>query len=204
MSITDIRDIAFEVIDGNYYWGKYGDFKVIINIKTGYINATKLCLMAVNKNGQPKQLFAWKQNNATNELLDEVASSLRILRDDVMKVPTDLPIELRGTYVHPKLIPHIAMWASPQFAVKVSDIINAHIVREYKESIRQKDDKIDELMRKVDEQSKQISELLTLARETQEDNHIMSNQIESLTIDIENTSADNEHLTGKVEIMQAQ
>jgi hypothetical protein len=58
--------------------------------------------------------------------------------------------ELRGTYAHPLLVPHIASWISPEFAFKVSRIVNDHLVREYREQIRVKDTRIDELMRKVD------------------------------------------------------
>jgi hypothetical protein len=29
-----------------------------------------------------------------------------------------------GTYAHPDLVPHIASWVSPKFAIKVSGIIN--------------------------------------------------------------------------------
>jgi len=31
---------------------------------------------------------------------------------------------IRGTYAHPDLVPHIASWVSPKFAIKVSGIIN--------------------------------------------------------------------------------
>ena len=36
-------DIAFEQISGNYWWGVYGDFKVIIMKDCGFINASRLC-----------------------------------------------------------------------------------------------------------------------------------------------------------------
>jgi hypothetical protein len=67
---------------------------------------------------------------------------------------------LKGTYVHPHLAPHIASWVSPEFAVKVSQIVNSYIVRDYKEQVRVKDDKIDELSRKIDRQSEEIHLLL--------------------------------------------
>ncbi|AVG46723.1 N domain-containing protein [Acanthamoeba polyphaga mimivirus] len=51
---TDIKNIIFEKINDEYYWGKYGDFKVIMNLD-GYINVTKLCSEAKTKNGKRKE-----------------------------------------------------------------------------------------------------------------------------------------------------
>jgi hypothetical protein len=38
-----MQDIVFEKINEKYGYGYYGEFKVIIMLKNGYINATKLC-----------------------------------------------------------------------------------------------------------------------------------------------------------------
>ena len=38
-----LSEIAFEQISGNYWYGQYGDFKVIMMKDCGYVNATKLC-----------------------------------------------------------------------------------------------------------------------------------------------------------------
>lgn len=32
--------------------------------------------------------------------------------------------EIRGTYIHPKLAPHIASWINPKVAIIVADIVN--------------------------------------------------------------------------------
>jgi hypothetical protein len=64
---------------------------------------------------------------------------VRPCKDNILIIPTDLSNELRGTYAHPDLVPHIASWASAEFALKVSKIVNAHLVREYQDSIRVKD-----------------------------------------------------------------
>ena len=41
---------------------------------------------------------------------------------------TEMDRLISGTYCHPSLIPHIACWVSPDFALKVSEIINFFIV----------------------------------------------------------------------------
>lgn len=71
----------------------------------------------------------------------------------ITKTGGQLPI-IRGTYVHPDLIPHIASWASPAFAVKVSKIVNEYFIKkaikEKDKLIKKKDDKIDKMSDKID------------------------------------------------------
>jgi KilA-N domain/Protein of unknown function (DUF3627) len=204
--ITDIRDIAFKSITGSYYYGSYGRFEVIINKENGYINATHLCAMALNKNGSKKEFKAWAKNESARELIKEVASSGRIPPGGLFMVITGgNVVEIRGTYAHPKLIPHIACWASVSFAVMVSDIVNEYLVREYKESIRVKDQTIDRLERTVaeirvqnDEQSKQIAELLTHARRAEESHNNVLDQLDVITAELEETSVQNDSLAEKV------
>ncbi len=197
-TITDITNIAYQQIKGNYYWAQYGDFKVIMDKSTGYINATKLCLLATNKEGITKKFKYWMKNTASTDLINEVSSLVEISTNDLL-VKSALSNELKGTYAHPDLIPHIAAWASPVFAVKVSKIINAQLVREYKETIRVKDDKIDNLERKIDEQTRQINELLTETRESRKEIRQVHEELECTTTELEGLSADNMALTQKVD-----
>ena len=105
------------------------------------------------------------------ELIIEVAASAGIPADDLFAIITGgQAVEIHGTYAHPKLILHIAAWASPAFAVMVSDIVNKHFIneamRERDVLLGKKDDKIDELSKKIDNQSRQIAELLGYAKDT--------------------------------------
>ncbi len=217
-TIIDITDIAYQQIKGNYYWAQYGDFKVIMDKSTGYINATQLCGQATTKEGKKKEFFTWKQNNVSDELIKEVSASLGIPRDELLVEPS-VSNELRGKYAHPDLIPHIASWASPVFAVKVSKIVNAQLVREYKETIRVKDTKIDELQRTLDiikeqndrvtkqndEQTKQINELLTEARTSRAETQAarvevkqVHDKLTDMTADVEDLSINNAELKTEV------
>src|SRR3981189_4005525 len=38
-----LSEIAFEQIDGNFWFAAYGPFRVVMMKDTGYINATKMC-----------------------------------------------------------------------------------------------------------------------------------------------------------------
>jgi hypothetical protein len=43
---------------------------------------------------------------------------------------------ISGTYCHPLLIPHIAFWISPTFALKAASIINFYIVEQYRSQLQ--------------------------------------------------------------------
>jgi hypothetical protein len=172
-----LSEIAFEQIQGNYYWGKYGDFKVVVDRETGHINATHLCKLGEADHGKSRKFNDWSRSGPACDLIGELAST-GIPVDDILKVVTGGKcVEIRGTYAHQDLIPHIASWASFKFAIKVSRIVNEHLVREYKisllecrETIKVKDDTIDKLTTKVDDQSRRIDELLKLTRATYDNN----------------------------------
>ncbi len=208
--INDLANIAFERIDGDYYWGRYGDFRVIINIQTRYINATQLCKLALSKNGGPKQFGMWRQNVCANEYIDEVSSACGIPQAGLFNVRTTGHLETRGTYAHPDLIPYIASWASPRFAHRVSRIVNEQLVREYRELIRAKDTQIDELSLQVREQTRQIQELLSITRESRDEAKRangqlgdVKNSLDDTTVKLENMTIDNAHLITEVSIVKA-
>lgn len=156
-----LSEIIFEYIDAEkrYARGKYSEFKVVLN-KQGYINATKLC-----KDGN-KNFFHWVENKSSKELLEELSSHIgKPMCEIFMKVSGGKNMEIRGTYVHPLLVPHIASWISPSFALKVSHIINEFVVQEYKNEIAQKDKHIKEKDSKIDELTKKVDALLSMGHQ---------------------------------------
>jgi hypothetical protein len=203
--MNGLSNIAFAQIQGNYYWGQYGEFKVIIDTTNGYINATHLCGLATSKNGNKKEFRMWKKLDASNTLLEKVASSVAIATDDLLIIPAGLPNDLRGTYAHPDLVPHIAAWASIEFALKVSKIVNAHLVREYQDSIRVKDQtidrleaKVDEQTRKMDEQTSKIEQLLATTQVIQDENAIITAQLDNVTDELDVAALANDDLNDRV------
>ena len=60
----------------------------------------------------------------TNYLLEAVSSDLGIADILITINGGNQTLLTRGTYAHPDLVPHIASWVSPKFAIKVSGIIN--------------------------------------------------------------------------------
>ena len=159
--MDDIRNIIFKDINADYAYGQYGDFEVIMMRSNGYVNATKLCKDATTRTGAKKEFFHWTHNESRKGLMDALAASLAITRDAILITPNNLPNKLRGTYAHPDIICHIASWASHDFAIRVSRIVNQYFVRKIIEQsnriieeknivIKEKEDKIDKLSNKLD------------------------------------------------------
>jgi hypothetical protein len=96
---------------------KVENLKLIMRKSDGYVNATKLCKDA------GKEYSNWKRLDGSENLLSAFERSLQICRDLLVESITTGINETRGTYVHPKIAIQIANWCSPEFAVKVSDII---------------------------------------------------------------------------------
>lgn len=138
--MTSLNEIIFEHINDDFAYGKYGEFKVIIMKENKYINATKMC------REHNKRFEHWLENSNSKILITEVENEVNKCAYRISGKHTKPTItlqkecnnNLRGTYVHELLIPHIASWISSVFAIKVSKIVNNFIVKEYKDSIRQK------------------------------------------------------------------
>ena len=189
----DIRNISIKPIDkaGYFGMGNYGEFKVYLMLKTdkdrgykaGYINATKLCQNA------GKQLGHWVRNDDSKKMIETFFSAFQIRKAElIIKINTGSKhlTQLRGTYVHPDLIPHIASWASPEFAIKVSKIVNKYIIDQAIEDknrlLKKKQDKIDRMSAKIDKLLDNNKELLTNNKEL-----LLKNDEQSLKLKKMNT-----------------
>ena len=146
-TIQRITKLAYESIDDTYSHAEYGDFKVIMNIKTGYINATKLCADG------GKRFDNWLSNKNSQELIKEFHQLE--FQEMTILITGGQNTTIRGTYAHPDLIPHIASWVSPKFAIKVSKIVNEFLIREREEVIRRLTGEKSELIKMLEESEKQ-------------------------------------------------
>jgi hypothetical protein len=144
-----LSEIGCTQIRDNFWYGYYGPLRVVVDKTDGFINATKLCLDG------GKQFYHWKESKVSKELISTLQSFnfAHAIDDDQSREPwsvasyTPIPEVIRfvrtshesdidkaiiGTYCHPLLIPHIACWVSPNFAIKVSSIINFFIVEDWR------------------------------------------------------------------------
>lgn len=133
-AVQTMRDIAFEKVNDDYAWGNYGDFKVLIMLKNGYINVSKLA-----KDGG-KGFKQWKRLAQAEELQNEISLGVGIPTSNLLMIINggvqEIDLIIRGTYAHPDLVPHIASWVSAKFAVKVSRIVNEYFAQEARDKIR--------------------------------------------------------------------
>ncbi|CCU55683.1 N1R/p28-like protein [Choristoneura biennis entomopoxvirus] len=182
-------DVCYEQIKDQYYYGLFGDFKLVIDKNTGCFNATKLC----NLGG--KQFKHWKSLEKSKELI-KCIKNLRGRDVDLWEYKVisnnnhEICKQYTGFYVCKDLILDIASWISPEFYLKCNDIIlnyyknefktlsndeinnkikeienkYTNIIDDNKEMIKHKDDKIDELNNKLNNIISQNKQLLKLAQ----------------------------------------
>jgi KilA-N domain len=160
-----VQVIAIDQIRDNYWFGAYGEFRVVADMDNGFINASKMC-----KDGG-KDFFRWSRLKSSEELIntlegmigDKELSEIGGCDEGDPKVCTEngsLALQITdhlkwrsvirpittankseedklvsGTYVHPDLIPSIAGWISPQFQIKANRVVNAFIAHQYKEQL---------------------------------------------------------------------
>ena len=145
----NVGDIAYKQIDGKYWFGQYGDFNVVLDKESGYINVSKLC-----RDGG-KKFKHWTDNKSSKELI--AAFSLNIpeagipaSQNDwlIRKIITQQHAEqdklIFGSYAHPDLVPHIASWVSAPFARMVSKITNNFLFGQYKSCLAEKQAQLNE------------------------------------------------------------
>jgi KilA-N domain/Protein of unknown function (DUF3627) len=158
-----LSELGFQPIRDSFYYGYYGQFRVVIDKQDGYINATKLC------SDGGKNFFHWKETKVSKELIETlIQSNYNLTLDseetlepwsvahyapvaDVMRIVKTFNISdqdkaISGTYCHPLLIPHIACWISPSFALKASSIINFFLIEEWRTKLMASEQAANELL----------------------------------------------------------
>lgn len=110
----------YEKINDEYCWGEYGGIKVLIRTKDGYINLPKMC----QESGVGKRFDQWLDNAKSKNLVKAFQDDPRYQGIKILETRRGgINLEIRGTYGHPDIVPHIASWISPKFAVFMSRII---------------------------------------------------------------------------------
>ncbi len=108
-------ELAYEQIKDNYWYAAYGPFRVIMDKNNGYINATEMC----SSNGKEyKQWAALKSSRQLIRAARKMGSTPPTKKVNPSNA-TDVELLIGGTYCHPDLIPSIACWISPKYAIEV-------------------------------------------------------------------------------------
>jgi len=128
----DLTKCIYERIKDTFYYGLFGDFRLVIDTKTGYFNATKLCIEG------GKNYFHWKRLEKSKDMIEYYQESrpphmeggfLYEIKGDNKDFKTQA---ITGTYVPKELILDIASWVSIEFYDKCNKIVIDYFINEFK------------------------------------------------------------------------
>lgn len=111
-----------------YTRGTYNGISVIIHDTDGFINATDMCKQFNKRFAKINENHSWQayyqaflnEYYALRKMGGQGKQAMYLVNKGI---PTKYN-ELRGTYVDPRLINYIAIWASPQYAISVGKIMD--------------------------------------------------------------------------------
>lgn len=163
----DIRRLKTSDISSTHIYINYYNVKnIVVDARNSYVNASRLC------HGYGKELRTWLNIPQSKAFMAEVYSQLSTARmtsntTDSYWLPSliesggDIP-EIRGTYVHPTILPQILCWLDPSFAIgssivnNVCAIENPHIMKQkYEEHIA----RLTEEVKSANQKYEDLSEL---------------------------------------------
>lgn len=148
---TDMSVITTPIND-DYEWIQYNErLRIIHSIKDDMYQMQSI-VSACSSNKLCKD---WFRNQSTVELLESAKNARGgiPLLEKTHEKRDDVPIELRGYYIHRLLVNHVAMWASPTYAWYIMKLLD-DIFQKQREQLQ---NKIEEMRPRQVPQSKQRS-----------------------------------------------
>ena len=154
-----MQNVCYERINETFSYGQYLTFKVVINTKTGYVNATKLCSdhgkhfyhwtplsttqqLIKSFNEQPCDEDGWLTANKSSDLENSknenqnLTHGIQLVKSNWSVLEkggnSDMCRITNGTYIHSSLLPALGMWISPKFYFLASKIIENFAIRSFK------------------------------------------------------------------------
>lgn len=102
----------------------YNGFKIIIRNSDGYINASDVVKQINNRENTTKQIKTLFKSVQYQDFENRLRN---ILQGKILKynLINNVNNNLRGSYVHPKLINFVCFWCSPSYALLVSEIMDS-------------------------------------------------------------------------------
>lgn len=204
--MVTLNDICYTCIKDTFYYGLFGDFKVVIDQKTGYFNATKLCQLG------GKNFFEWKRLEKSKKMVEYYQrnwpdySQANFLYEVKDANKDKIGKQVTGTYVPKELILDIASWISVEFYDKCNNIIINYFVNEFKKmdknKLQTKIKEVEECMERMTLQHEdavkvkddKIDELAATVIRVEQSNQRLEQYVRSLGISLEEVKDQNEEL----------
>ena len=195
MENVELSNCIYEHIKDTFYYGLFGDFRLVIDKSTGFFNATKLCDQG------SKNLFNWKRLEKSKRMIEyyqrSCPSDLKgsFLYEVKLQNNDNLNKQITGTYVPQELILEIASWVSIEFYDKCNKIILNYFVNEFKKMNKSA---LEEKIKQVEQLEEQMKKL-TLKHEevvAVKDDKIdqLLDYVRSLGISLEHVKDQNDEL----------
>ncbi len=100
-----------ELLNDKFAKGIYAGIEFIFDRNTGFINGSKIMHNVQTRCGNIKEMYKWKETLAYKQIVNYLKSELNIQIVDIQI--NDVPINMRGTYIHYKMVPIALCWANP-------------------------------------------------------------------------------------------
>ena len=120
---VDLSNMCFEHIEDTFYYSLFGDFKLIVDKKTGYFNATQLCDQA------GKDFKLWSISERAKVILKKEKNLPRGFSYLIVGYKNK---QINGTYIPKELILGIISWISIEFYDRCNNIILNYFFNELK------------------------------------------------------------------------
>jgi hypothetical protein len=151
-----LQDIIFEDINQEFAWGQYGQLaKVVIHKGDTYVNCTQILknLNYDEKQLNEKTISRWKNRNiSAKEMFIRLAADNNIEEENCkFHISNHKYKMVKGSYLHPDLVPHYLSWVSPEIGLYVGKIVSKFLSREQLETINKQKQEIGQLKTKHDE-----------------------------------------------------
>ena len=117
----NIKKLSYYRINYRYARINYLDIECILDMMSGYINATKFCFLASN---QTKSFKNYINDDRYKNLIEYMRSSPVYTGEQLTIRITDGDNELRGLYLHTDLLLDLSSWISPVILIKTTKILN--------------------------------------------------------------------------------
>ena len=162
--------------DPKYEWYCYSaDLQILRDTRNGMFNARSI-LVAVNSTKASSNGNKWFTLEKTKEMIKGFCTLGGFKEEELMINVTNVPVEFRGWYLHELLVEHYAIWASVEYAYKISLLLKkireeerdrlAEQAREFEDQIKYLTDKQKEFIFQIQELEKKNNETQTELDET--------------------------------------